>query len=126
LNREAYLTQVMLFLVEKVLESGSQDRHYLGQILQYSLDKLRKLSSPSKEDEMKKIHDKLLAELIEVPESDCRGPNSFVLSVIKGLRFTMEELKVLTILSLLLNKLMGYMVKLHFCLMTKIINEHRL
>ncbi|RLN07810.1 uncharacterized protein C2845_PM11G07900 [Panicum miliaceum] len=83
------------YLVSLVLESGSQDRHYLGQILRYSLDKLRKLSSPAKEDEMKKSHDKLLVELPEVPESDCRGPNSFVLSVIKGLRFTMEELKAL-------------------------------
>ena len=54
LNHEAYLTQIMLLLVEKVLESGSQDRHYLGQILQYSLDKLQKLSSPAKEDEMEK------------------------------------------------------------------------
>lgn len=88
----------MLFFCGKLLESGSQDRQYLGQILQYSLDKLWKLSSPAKEDEMKKSHDKLLGELIEDPESDYGGPNSFVVSVIKGLRFTMEELKVLTLL----------------------------
>ena len=79
----------------KLLESGSQDRQYLGQILQYSLDKLQKLSSPAKELEMKKSHDKLLGELIEGSESNYRDSNSFVLCVIKGLRFTMEELEVL-------------------------------
>ncbi|PUZ76100.1 hypothetical protein GQ55_1G263100 [Panicum hallii var. hallii] len=93
--KEEISDNINLEILTQVLESGSQDRNYLGQILQYSLDKLRKLSSPAKEDEMKKSHDKLLVELIEVPESDCRGPNSSVLSVIKGLRFTMEELKAL-------------------------------
>jgi len=45
----------------------NQDKQYLGQILQYSLDKLQKLYSPAKEHEMKKSHDKLLGELIEDP-----------------------------------------------------------
>nr|CAB3450048.1 unnamed protein product [Digitaria exilis] len=85
---------INLEILTQLLESGSQDRQYLGQILQYSLDKLQKLCSPAKEEEMKKSHDKLLGELIENPVSDYGDPNSFVVSVIKGLRFTMEELKV--------------------------------
>jgi hypothetical protein len=96
-NRDTYLRQIYIVFGGKLLESGSQDRQYLGHILQYSLDKLRKLSSPAKEHEMKKSHDKLLGELIEDSESNYTDPNSFVLSVIKGLRFTMEELEVLFI-----------------------------
>jgi len=91
--RYIFETNIYCF-VGKLLESGSQDRQYLGQILQYSLDKLRKLSSPAKELEMKS-HDKLLGELIEGSESNYRDSNSFVFCVIKGLRFTMEELEVL-------------------------------
>ncbi|KAM3240934.1 hypothetical protein ACQJBY_054148 [Aegilops geniculata] len=56
---------------------------------------LRKLSSPAKEDEMKISHDKLLNELIGHSDSHDRDPNTFVIAVIKGLRFTMEELKAL-------------------------------
>lgn len=74
---------------------------YLGQILQYSLGMLRKLSSPAKEDEMKRSHDKLLGELTEHSECNNSGSNSFVIAVIKGLRFTMEELKVCELLELL-------------------------
>lgn len=92
----------------KVLESGPQIRQYLGQILQYCLGMLRKLSSPAKEDEMKKNHDKLLRELIEDPESNYRDVDSFIISVIKGLQFTMGELKVISGLILFLNKLLGY------------------
>lgn len=85
---------------------------YLGQILQYSLGMLRKLSSPAKEDEMKRSHDKLLGELTEHSECNNSGSNSFVIAVIKGLCFTMEELKVCELLEFL-NKLHGiYIVNL--------------
>ena len=60
---------------------------------------LRKLSSPAKEEEMKISHDKLLNELIGHSDSHDRDPNAFVIAVIKGLRFTMEELKVCIILN---------------------------
>jgi hypothetical protein len=78
----------------KVLGSGSQDTQYLGQIMQYSLDMVRKLSAAAKEDEMKKSHDKLLSELAASSEVNDNGVNSFVIAVIKGLRFTLEEIKV--------------------------------
>ncbi|XP_062223085.1 uncharacterized protein LOC133921971 [Phragmites australis] len=93
--KEEISNNINLEILTQVLESGTQDRQYLGQILQYSLGMLQKLSSPAKEEEMKKSHDKLLGELIEDPESNYRGPSSFVVSVIKGLRFTMTELKAL-------------------------------
>ncbi|KAL6634560.1 hypothetical protein ACP70R_027231 [Stipagrostis hirtigluma subsp. patula] len=93
--KEEISNNINLEILSQVLQSGSLDIQYLGQILQYSLGMLRKLSSPAKEDEMKKSHDKLFGELIKDPESICRDPNSFVVSVIKGLRFTMGELKAL-------------------------------
>jgi hypothetical protein len=74
--------------------SGSQDARYLGQILQYSLDMVRKLSAPAKEGEMKKNHDKLLSELAASSVVDGNGISSFVIVVIKGLRFILEEIKV--------------------------------
>lgn len=93
--KEEISENINLEILAQLLESGSQDRQYLGQILHYSLDKLRRLSSPANEDEMKKSHKKLLAELIDDPEPNDRGPNAFVVSIIKGLRFIMEELKAL-------------------------------
>uniref|UniRef100_A0A0D9VH30 T-complex protein 11 n=1 Tax=Leersia perrieri TaxID=77586 RepID=A0A0D9VH30_9ORYZ len=91
--KEEIINNIDLEILSQVLESGSKDIQYLGQILQYSLGVLRKLSSPAKEEEMKRTHDKLLGELIEHSECNNKGPNSFVIAVIKGLRFTMEELK---------------------------------
>jgi hypothetical protein len=67
------------------------------------LDKLQKLTFPVKEDEMKKSHRKMFGGLIEDPESNFGDPNSFVISVIKGLCFIMEELKVLTTPNLFFN-----------------------
>ncbi|KAG8071045.1 hypothetical protein GUJ93_ZPchr0006g45845 [Zizania palustris] len=93
--KEEITNNIDLEILSQVLESGTQDIQYLGQILQYSLDMLRKFSSPAKEDEMKRNHNKLLGELIEHSKCNNRGPNSFVIAVIKGLRFTMEELKAL-------------------------------
>ncbi|KAE8788199.1 hypothetical protein D1007_37802 [Hordeum vulgare] len=93
--KEEITNNINLEILSQVLESSSstQGTQYLGQILQYSLGMLRKLSSPAKEDEMKISHDKLLNELIEHSDSHDRGPNAFIIAVIKGLRFTMEELK---------------------------------
>ncbi|KAF8714788.1 hypothetical protein HU200_027315 [Digitaria exilis] len=93
--KEEILENIDLEILSQVLGSGSQDVQYLGQILQYSLDMVRKLSAAAKEDEMKKSHDKLLGELAASSEANGNGINSFVIAVIKGLRFIMEEIKEL-------------------------------
>ncbi|VAI44814.1 hypothetical protein VPH35_104171 [Triticum aestivum] len=93
--KEEITNNINLEILSQVLESSTQGTQYLGQILQYSLGMLRKLSSPAKEEEMKISHDKLLNELIGHSDSHDRDPNAFVIAVIKGLRFTMEELKAL-------------------------------
>ena len=43
---------------------------------------------------MKASHDKLLSELAASSEDNDNGVSSFVIAVIKGLRFTLEEIKV--------------------------------
>ncbi|CAM0945668.1 unnamed protein product [Alopecurus aequalis] len=93
--KEEIANNINLEMLSQVLESSTQDTQYLGQILQYSLGMVRKLSSPAKEDEMKISHDKLLNELIGHSEPSDGSPNAFILAVIKGLQFTMEELKAL-------------------------------
>ena len=55
---------------------------------------VRKLSADAKEDEMKKNRDKLLSELAASSEVNNNGINSFVIAVIKGLRFILEKIKV--------------------------------
>ncbi|CAL5016887.1 unnamed protein product [Urochloa decumbens] len=93
--KEEILENIDLEILSQVLGSGSQDAQYLGKILQYSLDMVRKLSAAAKEDEMKKTHDKLLSELSASSEVKDNGINSFVIAVIKGLRFILEEIKEL-------------------------------
>ncbi|VAH32590.1 unnamed protein product [Triticum turgidum subsp. durum] len=65
--KEEICENIDLEILSQVLKSGSQDTQYLGQILQYSLDMVRKLSAAAKDDEM------------------------------KGLRFTLEEIKQLQV-----------------------------
>lgn len=93
--KEEILENIDLEILSQVLQSGSQDTRYLGQILQYSLDMVRKLSAPAKEDDMKRSHEKLLNELAASSEVNDNGISSFVIAVIKGLRFTLEEIKQL-------------------------------
>ncbi|KAL6656267.1 hypothetical protein ACP70R_007093 [Stipagrostis hirtigluma subsp. patula] len=93
--KEEILGNIDLEILSQVLKSGSQDAQYLGQILQYSLDMVRKLSAPAKEDEMKKSHEKLLSELSASSEVNDNGISSFVITVVKGLRFILEEIKEL-------------------------------
>jgi len=58
---------------------------------------VRKLSADAKEDEMKKNHDKLLSELAASSEVNDSGINSFVIAVIKGLHFILEEIKAMQV-----------------------------
>ncbi|KAI5015121.1 hypothetical protein ZWY2020_056511 [Hordeum vulgare] len=95
--KEEIYESIDLEILSQLLESGSQDTQYLGLILQYSLDMVRKLSAAAKDDEMKASHDKLLSELAASSEDNDTGVSSFVIAVIKGLRFTLEEIKQLQV-----------------------------
>ncbi|KAL5213645.1 hypothetical protein ABZP36_002797 [Zizania latifolia] len=93
--KEEILENIDLEILSQVLGSGSQDTQYLGQILRYSLDVVRKLSAPAKEDLMKKSHVKLLNELAASSDVNGNDMRSSVIAVIRGLRFTLEEIKQL-------------------------------
>lgn len=84
------------FYVVKVLESGYQDLEYLGKILEYSLSVLRRLAAPASEDDMRKAHEKLLSELSGISQyQDDKRSSAFIIAIVKGLQFVLEEIQVI-------------------------------
>lgn len=67
---------------------------YLGKILDYALTTLRKLSAPAYENELNMKHQQFMKDLAEASE------NSHVIALIKGVRFVLEQIKVLILLQL--------------------------
>lgn len=65
---------------------------YLQKIMDFTLLTLQKLSSPAKEEELKANCQKLFGELADI----CRdgSENSFILALVRGLRFVLEEMQV--------------------------------
>eukprot|EP00268_Persea_americana_P029730 TRINITY_DN2874_c0_g1_i1.p1 TRINITY_DN2874_c0_g1~~TRINITY_DN2874_c0_g1_i1.p1 ORF type:complete len:1261 (-),score=336.03 TRINITY_DN2874_c0_g1_i1:205-3987(-) len=84
-----------LDILSQVLKSGIHDMDYLGRILEYALATLQKLSAPANEDEMKKTHKNLLNELSEIAQANDKLNSSFVIAVVKGLRFVLEQIQTL-------------------------------
>ncbi|KAI0507876.1 hypothetical protein KFK09_014004 [Dendrobium nobile] len=82
-------------ILSQVIELGTRDRDYLGRILEYALLTLRKLSAPANEDDLKKSHEKLLKELASIAQSDCEKESTFTISMIKGLRFVLDQIQAL-------------------------------
>ncbi|RZC54087.1 hypothetical protein C5167_012946 [Papaver somniferum] len=78
-----------LDILTQVLMSGARDMDYLGKILQFALVTLQKLSAAATEDEMKETHKNLLNDLAVA------SSGSFIESMIKGLRFGLQEIQAL-------------------------------
>ncbi|KAJ4756584.1 T-complex protein 11 [Rhynchospora pubera] len=93
--RQEILDSIDLDILSQVLDSGTDDRQYLGQILDFSLGMLRQLGSSASEDVAKEAHQKLLKELAETSQSAHQTKTSFVFAIVKGLRFTLEEIQKL-------------------------------
>ncbi|WOL01261.1 hypothetical protein Cni_G09977 [Canna indica] len=93
--KQDILNSIDLDILSQVLESGYHDTNYLGNILEYVLVTLQKLSAPASEDDMRKNHQKLLNSLTEITLSDDKQNNSFVMAAIKGLRFVLEQIQTL-------------------------------
>lgn len=83
-----------LILCLKVLESGAPDTDYLGNILEYVLAMLQKLSAPANEDTMKKDHQILLNRLASIAESNDKQSKSFIVAAVEGLHFILEQIQV--------------------------------
>ncbi|XP_043712737.1 uncharacterized protein LOC122661420 [Telopea speciosissima] len=93
--KQEILEAIDLDILSEVLMSGNRDMVYLGKILEYALVTLQKLSAPVTEEEMKKTHKKLLNELGEIAEAADKSNVSFILAIIKGLRFVLEQIQEL-------------------------------
>lgn len=83
-----------------MLSSGKLDINYLGKILDYALITLRKLSAPAYEDELNKKHQQFMKDLADTCWDSDSSENSHVIALIKGLRFVLEQIKVLILLQL--------------------------
>ncbi|XP_011657543.1 uncharacterized protein LOC101216796 isoform X2 [Cucumis sativus] len=82
--------------LSQVLKSGNMDIDYLGRILEFTLVTLQKLSSPSKEGQLKASYECLFEELTEIcrPTKD-KSNNPCEIALIRGLQFVMEQIQVL-------------------------------
>ncbi|KAJ8529792.1 hypothetical protein K7X08_036627 [Anisodus acutangulus] len=80
-------------ILSQLLIAGKLDMDYLQKIMDFTLVTLQKLSSPAKEDELKANCQKLFRELADICQ-DGSG-NSFILALVRGLRFVLEEMQLL-------------------------------
>ncbi|KAF3787921.1 T-complex protein [Nymphaea thermarum] len=92
--REEIVEAIDLDVFSQVLHSGTNDLTYLGAILEYVLNSLRKLAAPAKEDDMKIAHKNLLSELTAIANGR-NSDSSFALATVKGLRYVLEQIKML-------------------------------
>ncbi|KAF6139367.1 hypothetical protein GIB67_026209 [Kingdonia uniflora] len=89
------LDAIDLDILSQVLMSGNQDMNYLGNILGFVLRTLQKLSAPANEDEMTKAHEKLMDELREISRAVDTSNGSFIIAMIKSLRFVLDQIQAL-------------------------------
>lgn len=80
-------------ILSQLLISGKLDMGYLQKIMDFTLVTLQKLSSPAKEDELKANCEKLFRELTDICQDG--SANSFILALVRGLRFVLEEIQLL-------------------------------
>ncbi|KAK1322927.1 hypothetical protein QJS10_CPA02g00739 [Acorus calamus] len=93
--KQEIVDSIDLDILSQVLKSGIPDMDYLGRILKYSLGMLQKLCAPADEEEFKKTHEKLLNELADIAHAHGKVDIPFVIAVIKGLRFVLEQIQTL-------------------------------
>ncbi|GER56991.1 T-complex protein 11 [Striga asiatica] len=93
--RQEINESVDLEILSQVLNSGKLDIDYLGNILEYVLVTLRKLSTPAYEDELKKKHQQFIKDLAETCQVSTgqHSQNSQVIALIEGLRFVLEQIQ---------------------------------
>jgi len=80
----------------QLLASGNVDMGYLGNILEFSLGILLKLSAPANEEEIRVTHHKLMTELGEIVPTDGHSNSSYAVLMVKGLRFVLQQIQVCT------------------------------
>ncbi|KAK9110144.1 hypothetical protein Sjap_018204 [Stephania japonica] len=91
--REDIVNAIDLEILSQVLSSGNLDMEYFGKILDFSLATLRKLSALDKENKMMNVHKQLMDELHEISRDKSKLNVSFIVAMIKGLRFVLEQIQ---------------------------------
>ena len=72
---------------------------YLGRILEFSFVTLQKLSSPSKESQLKASYESLFRELTEIcRHTEDKSKNPSEIALIRGLQFVLEQIQVRSVL----------------------------
>lgn len=78
----------------QLLAAGNVDMGYLGNILEFSLRILLKLSAPANEEEIRSTHHKLMTELGEIVPTEDQSNSSYAVLMVKGLRFVLQQIQV--------------------------------
>ncbi|KFK32085.1 hypothetical protein AALP_AA6G197500 [Arabis alpina] len=82
-------------VLSQLLASGNVDVGYLGNILEFSLGILLKLSAPANEEEIRTTHHKLMTELGEIAPTEGKSNSSYAVLMVKGLRFVLQQIQIL-------------------------------
>uniref|UniRef100_A0A1J3K9W5 T-complex protein 11-like protein 1 n=1 Tax=Noccaea caerulescens TaxID=107243 RepID=A0A1J3K9W5_NOCCA len=82
-------------VLSQLLASGNVDMGYLGNILEFSLGILLKLSAPASEEEIRSTHQKLMTELGEIVPTEGQSKSSYAILMVKGLRFVLQQIQIL-------------------------------
>ncbi|KAJ8442860.1 hypothetical protein Cgig2_022226 [Carnegiea gigantea] len=93
--RQEITNTIDVDILSQVSSSGTLDISYLGNILEYALVTLQKLSAPANDDVMQAGHQNLLRELKEVSQSGDNSDSSRAMAVVKGLRYVLKQIQAL-------------------------------
>ncbi|KAJ0240970.1 T-complex protein 11 [Hirschfeldia incana] len=82
-------------VLSQLLAAGNVDMGYLGNILEFSLGILLKLSAPANEEEIRSTHHKLMTELGEIVPTEDQSNSSYAVLMVRGLRFVLQQIQIL-------------------------------
>ncbi|XP_023636199.1 uncharacterized protein LOC17883095 isoform X2 [Capsella rubella] len=93
--RQEIIQTIDTDVLSQLLASGNVDMGYLGNILEFSLGILLKLSAPANEEEIRTTHNKLMTELGEIVPTEGQSNSSYAILMVKGLRFVLQQIQIL-------------------------------
>ena len=76
----------------QVLESGNYDYEYFHKLLNSALSIVLKLGAPARDEDARASHLRMVEELAQSATEESRS--SFALSLVKGLRFVLQQIQV--------------------------------
>ncbi|KAI7727118.1 hypothetical protein M8C21_018068 [Ambrosia artemisiifolia] len=92
--KQEIIEAIDVAILSQLLKSDSLDMEYLGQIMEFALVSLQKLSAPANEINVKDAHQNVLQELADICRADDSN-RSHAIALVKGLRFVLEQIQAL-------------------------------